>query len=39
VDFRAETMRLAEQAWIDLRDEILLGIDDPQTVWAFRRFG
>lgn len=38
-DFDAPTMALAKMAWNDLADELLDGVADPSTIWAFRRFG
>jgi len=38
VDFGAGTMALAEQAWADLKDELLATATDPTELWAYRRF-
>ena len=37
-DCDSDDMAAVESAWHVLRDELLEGVDDPTTVWAYRRF-
>ena len=38
-DCQAVDVPIVRQAWEELRDELLAGVTDPQTIWAYRRFG
>jgi hypothetical protein len=39
INFAPDTMPTAEAAWHNLAAELLAGVADPSTIWAFRRFG